>query len=138
DSYQDVVGIVAKRYLLQTLEDAVVQAGLGGTLQQSTQDGYTVFAPVNSAFDGIDLSTLSQEQLQGILTYHVLPAKVLSSDISSGTVTTVNGATLEISVGGDGSVSLTDQAGNTYQVTTADLEGTNGVVHIIDGVLMPA
>ncbi|HKK44493.1 MAG TPA: fasciclin domain-containing protein [Balneolaceae bacterium] len=138
DRYQDIVGIVAKRYALQTLEDAVVQAGLAGTLQQNTQDGYTVFAPANSAFEGIDLSSLSQQQLQDILTYHVLPAKVLSSDISAGTVTTVNGATLEISVGGDGTVTLTDQAGNTFTVTQADLEGTNGVVHIIDGVLMPS
>lgn len=138
DSYQNVVSIISKRYMLQTLEDAVAQADLASTLRQDTQDGYTVFAPINGAFEGIDLSSLSQQQLQDILTYHVLPSKVLSSGITSGTVTTVNGATLEISVGGDGTVSLTDQAGNTYEVTEADLEGTNGVVHIINGVLMPS
>lgn len=139
DSYLDVVGIIAKRYTLQTLEEAVVAANLAADLQQDTESGYTVFAPANEAFEGIDLSALSQEQLQSILTYHVLPTAVLSSELSSSqTVTTVNGATLQIDVASDGTVSLTDQQGNVYQVTQADLEGTNGVVHIINGVLMPS
>ncbi|WP_445664008.1 fasciclin domain-containing protein [Fodinibius sp. AD559] len=136
DSYQDVVGIVSKRYNLQALEDAVVQAGLAGTLQG---DGpFTVFAPTNAAFDEVDTSGLSDQELQDILEYHVLPQEVLSGNISSGTATTVNGADLEITVNENGSVSLTDQAGNTYSVTTVDLQGTNGVVHIIDGVLLPS
>ncbi len=137
DSYQDVVGIVSKRYSLQALEDAVVTAGLVSTLQDD-QASYTVFAPTNAAFDAVDTSGLTQQELADILTYHVLPSEVLSGDISSGTVTTVNGADLEITVNNDGSVSLTDGAGNTYNVTTVDLEGTNGVVHIIDGVLLPS
>ncbi|MDZ7660613.1 fasciclin domain-containing protein [Fodinibius sp.] len=133
DAYQDVVGIISKRYNLQSLEDAVVNAGLAGTLQG---DGpFTVFAPTNDAFANADLSGYNVED---VLTYHVLPQEVLSSDITSGTVTTVNGADLEITVNNDGSVSLTDQAGNTYNVTTVDLQGTNGVVHIIDGVLLPS
>ncbi len=137
DAYLDVVGIVTKRYNLQTLEDAVVSAGLASTLGQDTEDGYTVFAPANAAFEGLDLSGLTTEQLQGVLTYHVLPATVLSGDLSaSQTVTTVNGETLLIEVSG-GAVTLTDQQGNTYQVTEANIEGSNGVVHIIDGVLMP-
>ena len=137
DAYQDVVGIVSKRYMLQSLEDAVVQADLVSTLQQDTQDGYTVFAPSNSAFEGVDLSGLSQQELQDILTYHVLPQEVLSGDITEGSVETVNGATIDIAIDGDGNVTLTDQAGNTSTVTTVDLQGTNGVVHIIDGVLSP-
>lgn len=136
DKFQDVVGIVAKRYALQSLEDAVVNADLVSTLQG---DGpFTVFAPSNSAFDNVDVSGLSQQQLQDILTYHVLPQKVLSGDLSSGTVTTVNGADLQVNVANDGTVTLTDQSGNTFTVTQADLEGTNGVVHIIDGVLIPS
>lgn len=137
DAYLDLAGIVIKRYDLQTVEDAVVQAGIASTLQG---DGpFTVFAPNNASFEGLDLSGLSQEQLQDILTYHVLPNKVLSGDLSSSqTVTTVNGAELTIEVSGEGGVLLTDQQGNVYQVTEADLEGTNGVVHIIDGVLMPS
>ncbi len=137
DAYQDVVGIVSKRYTLQSLENAVVQANLVNTLQQNTQDGYTVFAPANSAFEGVDLSGLSEQELQDILTYHVLPTEVLSGDITASTVETVNGATLDIAVDGDGNVTLTDQAGNTSTVTTVDLQGTNGVVHIIDGILSP-
>lgn len=136
DSYQDIVGVVSKRYNLQALEDAVVSAGLASTLQG---DGpFTVFAPTNAAFDSVDTSGLSQQELQDILEYHVLADEVLSSEIQSGTVTTVNGADLEITVATDGGVSLTDGAGNTYSVTTVDLQGTNGVVHIIDGVLLPS
>lgn len=136
DSYQDVVGIVSKRYNLQALEDAVVQAGLAGTLQA---DGpFTVFAPTNAAFDEVDTSGLSDQELQDILEYHVLPQEVLSGDIESGAVTTVNGADLQVTVNEDGSVSLTDGAGNTSTVITVDLQGTNGVVHIIDGVLLPS
>ena len=136
DSYQDVVAIVSKRYNLQSLEDAVVQAGLAGTLQG---DGpFTVFAPTNAAFDEVDTSGLSDQELQDILEYHVLPQEALSGDISSGTVTTVNGADLEITVNEDGSVSLTDGAGNTSTVITVDLQGTNGVIHIINGVLLPS
>lgn len=136
DSYLDVVGIVAKRFNLQTLEGAVGQADLTSTLQG---DGpFTVFAPHNASFEGLDLSGLTQQQLQDVLTYHVLDSKVLSGDlVSSQTVTTVNGNELTIEVASDNAVSLTDQQGNTYQVTQADLEGTNGVVHVIDGVLMP-
>jgi len=137
DSYLNVVGVVSKRYMLETLVDAVVQANLVSTLEQDTQDGYTVFAPDNNAFSGVDISGLSQQELQDILTYHVLPSEVLSGDITSGTVQTVNGATVDITVAGDGTVTLTDQAGNTSTVTTVDLQGTNGVVHIIDGVLSP-
>jgi len=135
DKYQDIVGIISKRYKLQTLEDAVVSAGLASTLQG---DGpFTVFAPDEAAFEGVDLSGLTTQQLADILTYHVIAQEITSETISSGTVTTVNGATLDVNVAGDGSVTLTDQAGNTATVTTVDLQGTNGVVHIIDGVLSP-
>lgn len=136
DSFQTIVGVIIKRYNLQVLEDAVVQADLVSTL--SGDGPFTVFAPSSAAFEGVDLSGLSQEELQEVLTYHVLSGEVLSGDVESGTVETVNGATIDIEVGDDGSVSLTDQAGNTASVTTVDLQGTNGVVHIIDGVLSPS
>lgn len=133
DGYTDIVAVIAKRYDLQSLETAVVDAGLAGTLQG---DGpFTVFAPTNEAFKNADLSGYNVED---VLTYHVLGQEVLSGDIQSGTVTTVNGAELEITVNNDNSVSLTDQAGNTFNVITVDLQGTNGVVHIIDGVLLPS
>lgn len=136
DSYSDVVGIVSKRYSLDTLEGAISDADLVSTLQG--EGPFTVFAPDNEAFENVDLSGLSQEELQDILTYHVLPQEVLSGDIEPSTVETVNGATLDIDVDGDGNVTLTDQAGNTSTVTAVDFQGTNGVVHIIDGVLSPS
>lgn len=135
DAFKTIVGVIIKRYNLQVLENAVVQADLAGTL--SGDGPFTVFAPSNAAFEEVDLSGLSQEELQEILTYHVLSGEVLSGEVESGTVETVNGTTIDIEVGDDGSVVLTDQAGNTASVTTVDLQGTNGVVHIIDGVLSP-
>jgi len=135
DAYQSVVGIVSKRYNLQSLEDAVVSAELASKL--SGEGPFTVFAPTNAAFEGVDLSALSQQELQDILTYHVLPSEVLSVDITEGSFETVNGATVEIAVSSEGAVTLTDQAGNMATVTTVDLDGTNGVVHVIDGVLSP-
>lgn len=136
DVFQTIVGVVIKRYNLQALENAVVQANLAGTL---TGDGpFTVFAPSNAAFEEVDLSDLSKEELQEILTYYVLSGEILSGEVGSGTVETVNGSTIDIEVCDDGGVALTDQAGNTASVTTVDLQGTNGVVHIIDGVLSPS
>ena len=136
DAYLTLVGVVSKRYELQALEDAVRDAGLVSTLEG--QEGpFTVFAPSNSAFENVDLSSLSEQEIQEVLGYHVLPQQVLSSEIEAGTYETVSGATVEVNVDDEGNVTLTDQAGNTYMVTTADLQGTNGVVHIIDGVLIP-
>ncbi len=138
DKYQDVVGLISKRYMLQTLEEAVLDAELVDMLKTSPVGQYTVFAPSDAAFEGLDLNELTKEQLQDVLSYHVLPKKVLSGDLSaSQTVETINGEMVDIAVSGEGIISLTDQTGNSYQVTTDDLEGTNGVVHIIDGVLMP-
>jgi transforming growth factor-beta-induced protein len=137
DAYQDVTGIVIKRYSLQTLQDALTDADLVTALQAETENGYTVFAPDNEAFEGVDLSGLSIEELQNILTYHVLPAAVLSTDLdSTQTVEALNGDSLHIATDGE-IVTITDGTGESVEVTTANLEGTNGVVHIIDGVLLP-
>src|SRR5690625_7614601 len=100
--------------------------------------GYTVFAPSNEAFAALPdgtLESLTQEDLQGSLTYHVLAAEVLSGDISPGTDETVNGAELDIDIS-NGTVTLTDQTGNTVTDTTADLKGKNDVDQLIDGVLL--
>jgi transforming growth factor-beta-induced protein len=139
DRFQTIYRVIRKRYNLETLQQAIESANLVQTLEEDTQDGYTIFAPDDQAFEdlGVDLSTLTTQELQDILTYHVLPQKLLSGDITSGTVTTVNGADVTITVS-NGSVMLTDQANNTYSVTQADIEGNNGVVHLIDGVLQPS
>ncbi|MEO1228833.1 MAG: fasciclin domain-containing protein [Myxococcota bacterium] len=122
---------------LSTLETAV------GASSQTTQDALaggpiTVFAPVNSAFAGIDLNSLSQEDVDRILTYHVVPSQVLSTELMDGQmVTTAQGQTFTVNVTGSG-VTLTDAMNNVVNVVTTDIRLLNGTVHLIDGVLMPA
>jgi uncharacterized surface protein with fasciclin (FAS1) repeats len=133
-----------------TLIAAVQAAGLAGAL---AGDGpLTVFAPTDQAFaklpDGTVDTLLQPEnraQLQGVLTYHVIPgetnAEALVAAISGAgeegyTLTTLNGATLTAMLVGE-NVVLRDTAGNTATVTQTDIGASNGVVHVIDGVLLP-
>ncbi len=99
----------------------------------------TVFAPTNAAFaaSGIDLDNIDVADLDSVLTYHVVMGQSTSDELTDGqTITTVNGATLTVNVS-TAAVTLTDLAGMTSTVTTADIRLLNGVVHIIDGVLDP-
>jgi len=109
---------------------------------------FTVFAPTNQAFadllaqlDGFDsLDDFSSEQLQDllavILTYHVVADAAFSTDLSDGmSLTTLQGSTLQVST--SGGVFIQDATDVDAQVTTADVEASNGVVHIIDKVLLP-
>jgi uncharacterized surface protein with fasciclin (FAS1) repeats len=138
-----VVDVAASDESFSTLVTAVDAAGLGGTL--SGDGPFTVFAPVNDAFAALPAGTVdtllaseNQAQLTSVLTYHVVPSKVLSSDLSDGmTVTTVQGQPLTVGVQGN-AVTLTDASGNTASVVQADVEAGNGVVHVIDHVLLPA
>ena len=121
-----------------TLVAAVKAAGLVETL--SGKGPFTVFAPVDAAFAALPAGTVdtlvkpeSKETLTGILTYHVVAAKVMSSDLTDGmTATTVNGQTLTIHLT-DGKVMV-----NGAEVIIADVDTDNGVVHAINKVLMPA
>ena len=135
DAYSDVYAIIAKRYTLQNAQQAIQDAALVESVQQDTPDGYTIFTPDNDAFNTLPedtLAGLSQEELQ------VLPKTVLSTDLAAfQTVETLNGDSLLIEVA-DETVSITDKKGNTYEVINSDLVGTNGVVHIINGVLIPS
>jgi len=118
----------------ETLATAVGAAGLESTLDG---DGpFTVFAPVNSAFDAIDADELTGDAtlLTEVLNYHVVSGSALASgDIAEGesTVETVDGADLTINKTADGTVTV-----NGATVTTADIQTTNGVIHLIDGVLL--
>jgi uncharacterized surface protein with fasciclin (FAS1) repeats len=127
----------------------VQAAGLVETLKG--EGPFTVLAPVNAAFDALPAGTVdnllkpeNKETLTKILTCHVLPAKALSTDISSmamadgGTheVTTVGGCKLWLSAA-DGKVMIKDEAGGTATVTIADVIQSNGVIHVIDKVLLP-
>jgi uncharacterized surface protein with fasciclin (FAS1) repeats len=124
-----------------TLLEAVGAAGLAETL--SGEGPFTVFAPTDAAFAALPEGTLesllepeNQDQLTGILTYHVVPAEVPASEVMPGDVETVNGADLTVSVA-DGTVVLEDGQGNEAMVTQTDVEASNGVIHVIDAVLLP-
>ena len=140
-----VVDIATGDENFSTLVAALDAAGLVETLQG--EGPFTVFAPTNEAFDALlsELGVsaeelLAREDLADILTYHVVPDELLAEDVlaaveaAGGTaeVETVNGATISVTVDGE-SVLINDAA----TVTTTDLEAGNGVVHVIDAVLLP-
>ncbi|MEO6988662.1 MAG: fasciclin domain-containing protein [Aquihabitans sp.] len=143
DEKSDIVDTAIAAGDFTTLVAAVQAAGLEDTLRG---DGpFTVFAPSDDAFatlpDGT-VETLLEDptgDLADILTYHVVEGDVMSTDLTDGMeVTTVNGATFSVNVADDGAVSITDAAGNEVGVVKADIETSNGVIHVLDGVLMPA
>ncbi|QYJ07019.1 fasciclin domain-containing protein [Qipengyuania flava] len=132
-----------------TLVSAVTAAGLGETL--SGEGPFTVFAPTNDAFAKIDEATLTElttndtETLGAILQYHVVSGNVDAATLTQAitdageagyTIETVGGGTLTANVV-DGNVVLTDAAGGTSTVTATDVAASNGVIHVIDTVLMP-
>ena len=143
ESPATVVDVAASNDDFSTLVTAVDSAGLAETL--SGDGPFTVFAPVNDAFAALPPGTLdslllpeNQDQLTAVLTYHVVPQEAMADDLTDGmTVTTVQGQPLTVGVT-DAGVTLTDATGNTVSVVQADIEAGNGVVHVIDGVLIPA
>ncbi len=140
---QTITQLAASTDSLSTLVAAVQAAGLAETLND-TDSEFTVFAPSNSAFEKLPAGTVetlvapeSRDLLTTILTYHVVPSVALSSSLSDGqTITTVQGGQLTVRIDG-GNVFIEDATGGRAQVTTADVRASNGVVHIIDSVLMP-
>lgn len=140
----DIVDTAVAAGDFTTLVAAVQAAGLEDTLRG--EGPFTVFAPTDDAFAALPEGTVDalladpEGDLTSILTYHVVEGAVLAADVvglDGEEVTTVNGATFTVNVGDDGSVSLTDAAGNTVNVVTTDIETSNGVIHVIDAVLMP-
>ena len=134
----------------ETLVAAVKQAGLVDTL--SGEGPFTVFAPTDAAFDMISDDSLSQlmmdenkDQLAQILTCHVVAADAMSDAIAGmiaddgGThpVSTVGGCTLQAKMDGN-MITLTDERDRSATVTIADVKQSNGVIHVIDRVLLPA
>jgi uncharacterized surface protein with fasciclin (FAS1) repeats len=131
----DIVDTAVAAGTFQTLVAAVTAAELAETLKGPGP--FTVFAPTDEAFAALPEGTLEElllpenkGQLAGILTYHVVEGAVLSSDLSSGDVATVNGEEVTIVV--DDGVTV-----NGATVVTADIETSNGVIHVIDAVLLP-
>merc|ERR1711985_212204 len=127
---------------LSTLVTAVVAADLADTL--SSPGPFTVFAPTNEGFAALPAGTVdsllkpeNKAQLADILTYHVLPEQVLSTDLKSfQSVKTVEGKPLHVFKRGS-SVKVGPNSKDLKSVTAADNKASNGVVHIIDGVMLP-
>lgn len=119
---------------LSALVDAVVVTGLLPTLKNPAAT-FTLFAPTNAAF-ALAPANLTNDQLATVLTYHVLATQVRSEDITSGSVNTVAGQAFTITASAEG-VTILDTAGNLVDVILTNIQGTNGVVHLIDGVLIP-
>lgn len=133
----DIVGIALGNPDFSILVSALQKAGLVDDLQG---DGpFTVFAPTNAAFEKLlgELNItaeelLAQPDLAKVLTYHVVSGKVMAADLTDGmTATTLNGETLTFDLSGTPMV-------NQSNITTADIEATNGVIHVIDTVLVPS
>jgi len=133
----------------KTLVAAVKQAGLVDTL--SGPGPFTVFAPTDQAFAELPEGTVSslmkpenKEKLVGILTYHVVPGKHSGGELlyqaqhhgGKYTLKTVNGETLTVVPQGKG-IAVVDQHGNKAIVTTADVNQSNGVIHVVNHVLLP-
>jgi uncharacterized surface protein with fasciclin (FAS1) repeats len=138
---ENIVQIAASSPDLSTLVTAVKAAGLVKTLEG--KGPFTVFAPSNQAFAALPAGTLktllepaNKSELTSILTYHVVPGSYTSSNLPTGAVKTVNGSDLTVNEAG-GQVNITDGKGNVAHVTTANIKASNGVVHVISGVLIP-
>jgi uncharacterized surface protein with fasciclin (FAS1) repeats len=133
-----------------TLVAAVKAAGLVETL--SGRGPFTVFAPTNAAFDKLPAGTVqalllpeNKAMLTKVLTYHVVAGKYDSKKLmqlikkggGQASLTTVSGDTLTARMNGMNGISLTDEKGGTSNVTTANVYQSNGVIHVVDTVLMP-
>jgi uncharacterized surface protein with fasciclin (FAS1) repeats len=125
-----------------TLVAAVKAAGLVDTL--SGKGPFTVFAPTNTAFSKLPAGTVeslvkpeNKATLSKILTYHVVPGKIEASDLTDGKrLKTVEGEELTVKNAG-GKVTLTDAKGGMSTVTIANVNQSNGVIHVVDTVLLP-
>jgi uncharacterized surface protein with fasciclin (FAS1) repeats len=130
---KDIVDTAVSAGNFKTLATALQAAGLVDTLKGPGP--FTVFAPTDEAFAKIpkaDLDALLKDKakLTAVLTYHVVPGKVMAKDVKPGTVKTVQGSELTVSTMGG---VMVDQA----KVTATDIVADNGVIHVIDSVVLP-
>lgn len=133
---KDIVDTAIEAGSFTTLVSAVQAAGLEETLRG--EGPFTVFAPTDDAFAAVPKATMDalladpKGALADVLTYHVVAGKVMAADLSDGMmIDTVNGAKLGVKIS-DGTVMVGDAT-----VVTADVEASNGVIHVIDAVLIP-
>ncbi|WP_424972916.1 fasciclin domain-containing protein [Dinoroseobacter sp. S76] len=136
DKAMDIVDVAVDAGSFGTLVAAVQAAGLVETLK--SEGPFTVFAPTDEAFAALPAGTVedllkpeNKDKLTAILTYHVIPAKVMSGDLSNGMeAATVQGSSVKIMT--EGGVTV-----DGATVTAADIEASNGVIHVIDTVILP-
>jgi uncharacterized surface protein with fasciclin (FAS1) repeats len=129
-----ITDTAARTPQLATLTGLINDAGLAETLRGPGP--FTVFAPTDAAFAAVPAATLSalakdKERLKTVLTYHVLPGKVMAADVKNGPTKTVQGGNVTLYRSG------TFITIESAVVTTPDVATTNGVIHIIDTVLLP-
>lgn len=133
---RDIVDTAVAAGQFTTLAKALQAAGLVDTLKGPGP--FTVFAPTDAAFNTLPAGTVEQlladpSQLRAVLTYHVLPGRVPASQVTNGlSANTVQGAPLSFQVGGG-----TVRVNNAATVAQADVMATNGVIHVVDAVLLP-
>ena len=132
----DIVDVAASNKSFKTLVAAVKAADLVKTLK--SEGPFTVFAPTDEAFAKLPKGTLesllkpeNKQKLVSILTYHVVPGKVMAKDVKSGMVKTASGSSFKLKVGKKGV--YVDKA----KVVATDVMADNGVIHVIDAVILP-
>jgi uncharacterized surface protein with fasciclin (FAS1) repeats len=130
---KDIVDTAVDAGKFKTLATALTAAGLIDTLKGAGP--FTVFAPTDEAFAKIPKSQLDalladKAKLTAVLTYHVVPGKVMAKDVKAGKVKTVQGS--ELTLGTTGGVTV-----DGAKVVQADIEASNGVIHVIDSVVLP-
>ena len=133
----NIVAVAIQAGIFKTLCAAVGAAGLAETLQGAGP--FTVFAPTDEAFAKLPKGTVetllkpeNKAKLGAILTYHVVAGKVMAADVKTMKAKTVNGQELDVKVA-HGTVTV-----NNATVTSTDVAASNGVIHVIDNVLLPA
>ena len=129
----DIVETAVNAGNFKTLVTALQAAGLVDTLK--SPGPFTVFAPTDAAFAKVPKAQLDalladKAKLSAVLTYHVVPGKAMAADVKAGQVKTVQGSSLTVATTGGVTV-------DNAKVTTADIEADNGVIHVIDTVVMP-
>ena len=146
---QTIVDAAVSNKDFSTLVTALKAADLVGAL--SGEGPFTVFAPNNAAFSKIDSETLGNllkpenvKALSNILTYHVVSGKLMASDVANALksgngmvkLTALNGQTVT-AMSKEGKIYLEDSQGNLSEIIATDVAGSNGVIHVIDSVVMP-
>lgn len=146
----NIVGVAVGNEQFSKLVAALKAAELVGVLEG--EGPFTVFAPTNAAFKALPDGTLDElllpenkERLAGVLTYHVVSGKFMAADVVKGitdnngslTVTTVQGQDITLSLNGE-SVTVTDAFGNVSNIAATDVAASNGVIHVLDAVILPA